>query len=543
MARSADEIVRLVLAGRGIAEDNGQDSFLSPDYGSLHDPFLLPDMDVAIKRLAQARDSDEIVGIFGDYDIDGVTATTVLVDLFDSFGVEHREHIPNRFIEGYGMSNEGVDALAAEGVGLIVTVDCGSTSHSEIEYAASKGIDVIVTDHHEVPEKLPPALAVINPKRADSKYPFRELAGVGVAFKLATALQQKHEAIEVGQEKWLLDVVAFGTVCDVVPLVDENRTLVYWGLRVAQKSRRPGFRALAEVTETAAAEVDSQRFGFVYGPRLNAAGRLETAQHSLDLLLARSYATAVNQARLLDEMNTNRRKEQSKIFAEAIRQAEKYDSDPVLVLSGKGWAQGVVGIVASKLVEKFGKPSFVLSELDDGTTKGSARSFGDFSVVDAIRANQDHLIVGGGHAHAGGLTLNTSNIKLVRKGFNEHYRAQNLADQAQYLLPTPDLTLEVVEEASLDLIAGLQKLEPFGMKNPQPLFKLTASVADSRAVGADKSHLKLTLSDNSGRIDGIAFGQAEKMPAPGEEITVIASVDKNEFRGNTTPQLMIKTIL
>ncbi|MEP7205208.1 MAG: single-stranded-DNA-specific exonuclease RecJ, partial [Candidatus Saccharibacteria bacterium] len=402
-----------ILAARGL-DGSAAAAFLSPDYAKQHDPYLLPDMEKAVERLVRARQNQERITVYGDYDIDGLTATTVLIDAFASFGFEHvKSFIPNRFVEGYGLTVDAVEQIVQAGTELIVTVDCGSLSHKEIARSNSLGVDVIVTDHHNVSELQPEAVAVVNPKRSGHSYPFIDLAGVGVAFKLVQALQTRLDGLPLGHEKWLLDLVALGTVCDVVTLVDENRTNVYWGLQVLKQTRRPGLRALMAVARIESASLNSRSLGFGLGPRMNAAGRLETARHSLDMLLAIDKTVALEKAQQLDALNINRRSAQAIILKSAIEQAEGYRDDPVLVVSSADWNHGIVGIVAAKLLEKYKKPSYVLQEMGE-QSKGSARSYGDFSAVAAIRQSDDIITKGGGHTLAAGVTLPTVNIGLFR---------------------------------------------------------------------------------------------------------------------------------
>ena len=384
-----------ILRVRGLHGDV-KDSFLAPDYERRHDPFLLPDMEAAVVRLVKARKAQEYITIYGDYDIDGLTATTLLLDAFRNFGFENVEaFIPNRFVEGYGLTTPAIESIAKTGTHLVVTVDCGSLSHKEIARANELGMDVIVTDHHNVADTPPPAVATINPKRKDHAYPFIDLPGVGVAFKLVQALQTRLDGLPDGHEKWLLDLVALGTVCDVVTLVDENRTHVFWGLKVLAKAKRPGLRALMAVSGVEPHKVNARSLGFGLGPRMNAAGRLETARIALDLLMTSDSAEALEKAQQLDHLNRERRREQDQIFAGALEQAEMYSDQPVLVVSHPDWNHGIIGIVAAKLLEKYKKPTYVLQELGE-QAKGSARSYGDFSAADAIRAADDLIIKGGG---------------------------------------------------------------------------------------------------------------------------------------------------
>src|SRR5688572_23627765 len=295
-----------ILKSRGLTGGK-RDRFLSPSYDAKHDPFLLPDMQKAVDRLVAARERQEPITIYGDYDIDGLTATTVLLDAFESFGFRKVDaFIPNRFVEGYGLTVDAVERIAASGASLIVTVDCGSLSEKEIIRANELGVDVIVTDHHNVAPVQPPAVAVVNPKRPDHSYPFIDLAGVGVAFKLVQALQTKLDGLPQSHEKWLLDLVALGTVCDVVTLVDENRANVFWGLKVLSQTKRPGLKALMAVAGVDPAKVNARSLGFALGPRMNAAGRLETAQYALDMLTAKDGMEALEKAQKLNEMNTAR---------------------------------------------------------------------------------------------------------------------------------------------------------------------------------------------------------------------------------------------
>ncbi|HEY8992586.1 MAG TPA: DHHA1 domain-containing protein [Candidatus Microsaccharimonas sp.] len=602
-----------ILKSRGITP--GQRAvFLSPDYEKKHDPFLLPDMRAAVDRLVIARDKQQKITIYGDYDIDGLTATTLLIDALGSFGFKHvSAFIPNRFVEGYGLTVDAVEKIAATGAELILTVDCGSLSHKEIERANALGVDVIVTDHHNVADTPPPAVATINPKRllhdfpelykdyvlktdasapsnpveirqdnsddaslvsaklaalkqsstrnetpselsGDFKgsevavssastpafYPFLDLPGVGVAFKLVQALQTVLPGLPVGQEKWLLDLVALGTVCDVVTLVDENRTHVYWGLKVLGQTRRPGLKALMAVASVRPEAVNARSLGFGLGPRMNASGRMETAQHALDLLTATDGMEALTIANKLDDMNKARRAEQDEILKAAIIQAEEYANLPVLVVSSPGWNHGIVGIVAAKLLEKYKKPTYVLEEMGD-EAKGSARSYGDFSAADAIRASDDIITKGGGHKLAAGVTLPTKNIAAFRKRVNDFYKSQKLINQPLLLLPQADsdASLRDLDESLVD---SLKQLEPFGSGNPQPILKsVNVVVVNQRKMGADSQHVKLTLEMEGRKIDMIAFSAPDHFfVEPGETVTVWYTIDVNEWNGrrNVEGQLL-----
>lgn len=554
MAASREGLIRDILRARGVVSSSEQEAFLDPKYESYaHDPFLLPDMQAAVERLVVAHGKKESVVVYGDYDIDGLTATTVLIDGLTSFGFDVRAFIPNRFVEGYGLSMGAIDKLASEGAELILTVDCGSLSHKEIARAVELGVDVIVTDHHSVASTMPPAVGVINPKRLledhpdDYKnfclvsdkplYPFVDLAGVGVAFKLIQALQTRLDGLPAGQEKWLLDLVALGTVCDVVTLRDENRANVKWGLEVMKKTRRHGLRALMAVSRVKPSELTARSLGFGLGPRMNAAGRLETAQYSLDLLLAKTPEEALDIAERLDAMNTERRAEQDRIFQEAIDKAGRLKKDPVLVVSDPSWSHGIIGIVAAKLLEKYYKPTFVLQELPDGTAKGSARSFGDFSAVAGIRATEAHLIKGGGHKLAAGVTLKSDAIDIWRTAINEYYRTLKLDDQTKHLLAKADVSIENFEGVHMDLLHDIARLEPYGNGNPVPVFTAgPLQVLSRRTMGAQNQHVKYVFADHSHKsFSAIAFNKAEEFAAEvGDTVRAWFELTLNEWQGRRT---------
>ena len=513
-------------------------AFLQPDYMAVkHDPFLLPDMKKAVARLKQAREQGEKIVIYGDYDIDGLSATALLLDAFGKFGFEDVDaFIPNRFVEGYGMTMGAVDKVRDMGADLIVTVDTGSLCHAEIAYAASLGIDTVVTDHHNVAETPPPSVAAVNPKFPGHTYPFRDLCGAGVAFKLVQALQTELDELPDGYEKWLLDLVALGTVCDIVTLADENRANVYWGLEVLKKQQRPGLKALMAVAGIEPEQVNARHLGFGLGPRMNAAGRLETAQHALDMLVAHDGLAALEASEKLEELNVKRRGIQDAIFEEACEQAEELADDRVLVVSSGGWNHGVIGIVASKLVEKYKKPVFIIGERGEEAT-GSARSFGDFSAADAVRAADDIIIKGGGHGAAAGVTLATGKIGDFRRRVNEFYDSLQLTNQERYLLPRADVEIDDFSEIDEELVENLAKMEPFGNGNPEPVLKITrASVLSMRRMGADGQHVKLALRDKNGKVlQMLAFNAPEEFfREPGDEVAAWFQPTINEWQGART---------
>ena len=527
-----------ILAARGLNDVSARQAFLSPDYAATkYDPFLLSEMDKAVARLVLARQHQEKVVIYGDYDIDGLSATALLLDAFHSFGFQHLDaFIPNRFVEGYGMTIGAVDKVRDMGAQLIVTVDCGSLCHTEIAYAAELGIDTVVTDHHNIAPTRPPAVATVNPKYADHEYPFRDLCGAGVAFKLVQALQTRLDGLPDGYEKWLLDLVALGTVCDIVTLADENRANVYWGLEVLKKQRRTGLKALMAVSGIEPEMVNARHLGFGLGPRMNAAGRLDTAQHSLDMLTATDGIEALAASEKLEAFNVERRSIQDEIFKQACEQADGMADDRVLVVASEGWNHGVIGIVASKLVETYKKPVFIIGIRGD-TATGSARSFGNFSAADAVRAADDIILRGGGHGAAAGVTLETAQIPAFRRRVNEFYDSLNLTDQVRFLQPSADVEVKDFAEITEELVEQIARMEPFGNGNPEPILKIArAVVASVRRMGANGQHVKMTLRDANGRVlQMLAFNAPEMFfREPGDEIAAWFQPNINEWNGVRT---------
>jgi single-stranded-DNA-specific exonuclease len=545
---SIPEIVRQILAKRGLVSTAEVETFLHPDYlTGLHDPYLMTDMQLAVDRILAAVAADESIIIYGDYDIDGLTASAVLLEMIRLLGGRAESYIPDRFEEGYGINLEALQTLKARGASLVVSVDCGVTSVSEVAWAMANGLDIVITDHHMVPAEIPAAVAVLNPRRPGDEYPYKDLAGVGVAFKLAQALQQASGKPATGQEKWLLDLVALGTVCDVVPLTGENRVLVSYGLRVLNQTKRPGLRALAEVGRVDPTQLRSHHLGFVLGPRLNAAGRLEHAAQSLELIQTDDAMVALELATALDELNTQRRADQAKIIAEALTEAEKYPDDAVLVLASPEWSHGVVGIAASQVVERLHKPAIILQIMGE-TTKGSARSLGSFNMVEALRAIDKHFLRFGGHHYAAGMTLNTTELEAFRRDINDYARNQFAGDaDALYEAPEADAQVQLLAELDDHLYQVLERLEPFGNSNQQPRLTMTdLKLIQHRAVGADKSHLKATFADRNGQvIEAIGFGLVRKHPnlAVGQVVTAEFELTMNEFNGRRNLELLLRRLI
>ena len=487
------------------------DDFLHPKYESLTDPYKLNDMKKAVARIKTAIKNQEKVLIYGDYDVDGVTASTLMEDALTIAGVKSENlkiMLPDRFLDGYGMSPRLIKTAIENQIKLIITVDCGSKNHAIIEELNEQKIDTIITDHHECSDTLPNAIAIINPKRKDYKGPekLKNLAGVGVAFELARALV-KENLIKNGQEKWLLDLVLLGTICDQMLLTGENRILCFYGIKVMEKTRRPGLKEL--IKKSGLKSITSESIGFQIGPRLNAAGRLETAELSLGILRTKSNTEAAALAVKLEELNKSRRAEQKLAVEEITKNGVK--DTPVIIETGN-WHEGILGIVAGRLVETYHKPAFVLTEVENDIFKGSGRSFGDFSLAEALNYVRDVIISGGGHAGAAGVRIERKNLYAFREKINAFYESLNLKNQNKYFNITTDLEIDNLKDFTLDFLDDLKLLEPFGAGNEEPIFKIKgAIVLEAKRMGDKNQHLRIDLKDQNGKIiKCVAFFAPEK---------------------------------
>ncbi len=522
MSRLFDELVRK----RGFSE-----RFLKPKYEELASPWLLPDMKEAVERIKQAVRGKEKVIIYGDYDADGVTASAVMKEALRLAGVADVETmLPDRFKDGYGMSEKVVERAKEVGTGLVITVDCGSGNAEIVEELKKAGVETIVTDHHECPEELPKAVAVVNPKRKDVECAeLRDLAGVGVAFMVARAMVEEG-LILAGQEKWLLDLVLIGTICDSMRMSEANRTLCYYGVKVLGKTRRAGLKELMQTAGVNKITADS--IGFQIGPRLNAAGRMSTAEVALKLLNARTKVEGAKLASELERFNLERRNQQLAAMKEFKERG--VPNDKVLVVTGD-WHEGVLGIIAGRLTEDYEKPAFVLSRTEEGFWKGSGRSFGDFSLAEALKACEGTIIGGGGHAGAAGVKVADGQVEEFRKKMNEYYESLNLHDQEKYLRQVADLSVRKMGEFTLELMEELRLLEPFGVGNEVPVFELPGVfVLDKKLMGAEGQHLRLLVRGEDGKtMKLIAFNAPEKWRRveSGQEANLLVNVEENEWNG------------
>ena len=522
-----------LISVRGVSAD-----FLNPQYDKLANAFDLPDMDKAVTRIVEAVKNGDHILIYGDYDVDGVTASTVMADTLKLAGVKAENieiMLPDRFADGYGMSSK----ILKRAKKLVITVDCGSANAEIIQELNAKNIDVIVTDHHECSEILPPALAVVNPKRKDYNG-FRDLAGVGVAFKVAQALVAKGK-IKNGQEKWLLDLVLIGTICDNMPLIKENRILGFYGLKVLEKTRRAGLKEL--MLRAGIKKLDSESIGFQIGPRLNAAGRIESADISLKLLNATTRAEAAIYADKLEALNKKRKTEQQSAMTEIC--ARGVNDAPVIVEVGN-WHEGILGIIAGRLVEEFRRPAFVLSAVNDGSLKGSGRSFGEFNLAEALSNCSDFIINGGGHAGAAGVRVKAECVEGFCTKINDYYKSLKLTNQERFLKEHEDLCTNDLADFNLDLIDELKRLEPFGEGNNEPIFKLEKmQIMEVKKMGADGKHLSLMVSDGKKHLRLVAFFAPENWfnLQYGEERDILIHVIENEWSGTRSVEGRIVDIM
>ncbi len=536
-----------VLAARGLGDPALAGVFLAARLADLPDPFAMKGMDAAVARLVRAVEEGERIALYGDYDVDGVTSTALLAGFLRACGADVLTYVPHRLTEGYGLNTAAVEKLAAQGARLLVSLDCGITSAPEVRAAAALGVDAVVVDHHTVPVELPAAAAILNPHQPGCGYPSKDLAAVGVTFTLAMALRKAlRERGRFGARrpepnlKDALDLVALGTVADVVPLVQANRILVRWGLEVLATSRRPGIRALKRVAGLAdGAEVTAGQVGFRLAPRINAAGRLDDAGRGVRLMLETDEGRAEALAKELDEENQSRQEIERTILAEALHDAaERVQAGARgLVLARDGWHAGVVGIVASRVVERFHRPAVLIALPAGGEEgKGSGRSIEAFHLHDALRACEGHLLRFGGHRHAAGVTIARGSVQPFREAFEAHALA-HVKDED--LVPRCRIEGWIDERDVSDrAVADLAKLGPFGAGHPEPVFALRGAAARARTVGAGGAHLKLAL----GRLDAIGFGMGDRLPLCAGALEAAFTVGFDDWDGGRKIQLRLRDV-
>ncbi|HFI0149457.1 TPA: single-stranded-DNA-specific exonuclease RecJ [Streptococcus suis] len=526
-----DPLAAKLLYERGIQTKEALTSFLQPSLEDLHDPYLLHDMDKAVERIRRAIEDYEQILIYGDYDADGMTSASILKETLEELGAEVQVYLPNRFTDGYG-PNQSVYKyfIEQQGISLIVTVDNGVAGHEAIAYAKEMGVDVVVTDHHSLQETLPDAYAIVHPEHPEGNYPFKHLAGCGVAFKLACALLETVHAD-------LLDLVAIGTIADMVSLTDENRVMVKYGLSLLKQTERAGLQELMQVAGIEVASLDEETVGFQLAPRLNALGRLDDPNPAVDLLTGFDEEEAHEIALMIDAKNTERKEIVQDIYNQAKEMIDL--NQPVQVLAKEGWNPGVLGIVAGCLLEELQQPIIVLS-IEDGRAKGSARSVEAVDIFQALKDHQDLFIAFGGHAGAAGMTLEVDKLEDLAKTLAAYIRDNKLEDASKSnLVLDEELDLE---ELTLDTLKSFDKLAPYGMDNKKPIFYVKdVQVESARTMGQGNAHLKLRLVKGEAAFDLVAFGQGsqalEFSQAKNLELAVTLSV--NQWNGNTSLQLML----
>lgn len=534
------KLLATILVNRNIIKDEDIRIFLNPTRNDFHDPYLLPDMEKAVDRIVTAIKNKEKIVIYGDYDVDGITSITVLKSFLEERGLQVDQYIPNRLEEGYGLNKPALEEIASKKYDLMITVDCGISAIDEIDYANSLGIQTIITDHHEPVEELPKAFAVIDAKRKDNKYPFRELAGVGVAFKLSQAI-----SIRLGLEEKeylkFLDIVCVGTISDIVPLVDENRVITKLGLRLVQQTKNIGLKALLQASGYN--KIDSNTVSFGIAPRINASGRMGYQEDALALFLSKNIVEVNDLVKKLNGYNTKRQEIERNIYNEALAKIENehLDNNNVIVVGGNGWHHGVIGIVASKITDLYFKPSILLC-FEDDIGKGSGRSIPGFDLHEALNKCSNSLEKFGGHAMAIGVTVKKDNLDQFENDIEKIAEESNIKD----IVPIINIDAEIdLNNINKDIVESLNALEPFGEGNKMPLFAYRNLKINSIRALSEGKHLKLTLKDNNNIINAIGFnmGYLVNDYLIGDKVDVVGVLEINTFNGVDNLQINLKDIM
>lgn len=543
-ALSLPEGIAKILVNRGVTIPEQAEKFLYPDLSGLCDPLLLKDMDKGVDRVTQALKENQKVMISGDYDVDGITATSLLFLVLNRLGADVSYYLPNRLIEGYGLSEEGILEAEKRGVKLLISVDCGVTAVKEVEFANQRGIDCIITDHHEFSDDLPQAVAIINPKQKEAAYPGGELSGVGVAFKLAQALYDRLDQNQSELEEHL-DLVALGTAADIVPMISENRILTKFGVNQIARTTKPGLKSLIFISGLMGKDIGTGQVVFILAPRINAVGRLGHAVKAIKLLTTKDEQLGARLARELNAENTKRKRIDETTLEESLELIEQevdLSKDNAIVLASAGWHQGVIGIVASRLVERYHRPT-VLIAIDAKEGKGSARSIPGFDVYDALKECSEYLLKFGGHKYAAGLSIDPENIHRFRERFkltsNNRLKQEELVHR---LIIDSELELDRIDD---ELVDTLNLFAPFGPQNLRPVF-LTRNLeilGDPYVVG--NNHLRIKVKKNNRILDAIGFGLGDWVkPLSMRRIKIDLAyvVERNTWNGNSKLQLRIKDL-
>ena len=535
------DLVANILVSRNIVEDNQIKVFLSPTRNDFYDPFLLPDMEIAVDRIIKAINEKEKIIIYGDYDVDGITSICVLKQFLEDRGITVAQTIPNRLDEGYGLNKDAISRIAEEKYTLMITVDCGISGIEEIEYANSLGIETIVTDHHEPLDILPDAIAVIDPKIKTSKYPFSQLAGVGVVLKVIQAISKKLDLDEKEYLKYL-DLVAIGTISDIVPLIDENRVIAKLGLKLVEVTKNIGLRTL--LNSLGYQKINSMSISFGVAPRINACGRMGQAEEALNLFLTKDIVEAQNLTNKLNEYNRVRQEIEKKIYDDAIYKIEKENlkDKNCIVLAGENWHHGVIGIVASKITDMYFKPSILIC-MQGEEGKGSGRSIPGFDLHNALCKTSNYLQKYGGHEMAVGLSLHKKDFDEFKKTFEEYSKSCNISE----IVPIINIDKQVTDkELTIKSVQDLEKLEPYGEANKCPLFLYKNLKIDSIRSLTEGKHIKLTLkTDNNNVITAMGFNMGNRAEEflIGDKVDIVGSLEINSFNGLESIQFNLKDIM
>ena len=536
--RHITNLLASILVNRGIIDGEKINVFLNPTRKDFYNPFLMPDMEIAVKRIVKAIENKEKIMIYGDYDADGITSITVLKKYLNEIGLKTGEYIPNRLNEGYGLNKDAISKIYNDGYKLMITVDCGISGLEEVDYANSLGMEIIITDHHEPAEKLPEAIAVIDAKRKDNKYPFNQLAGVGVVFKLIQAISTELKLEEKEYLKYL-DLVCIGTISDIVPLVDENRVIAKLGLKLIEKTKNIGLRTLLNIADLR--KIDSTAISFGVAPRINACGRMGFQEEALQLFLTEDSGEATKIAKRLVQFNQERQAKEKQIFEEVIEKIEKDNKDKkCIVLAEENWHHGIIGIVASKITEIYYKPSILIC-LEGDKGKGSGRSIPGFDLYTALTKCSDYIEKFGGHSMAIGITIKKENFEKLKEAIEKYAQESNISD----IMPIINIDKEInLKNINIEEVKSLELLEPFGEANKMPLFLLRNLKIDSiRALSGGK-HLKLTLKQDNNIVDAIGFnmGDLSKEYLLGDKVDVVGTIEINSFGNKENIQINLKDI-
>ena len=535
-----NKLLATILSSRDITEKEQIEKFLNPKRNDFYNPYKMLDMEIAVKRIIKAIENKEKVIIYGDYDVDGITSVTVLKSFLEERGIDVAEYIPNRLEEGYGLNKKAVKQITEQEYKLMITVDCGISAIEEIEYANNLGIETIITDHHEPGNELPKALAVIDAKRKDNTYPFRNLAGVGVVFKLIQAISMELGLEEKEYLKYL-DIVCIGTISDIVPLVDENRVIVKLGLKLVEQTKNLGLKAILE--STGYSKIDSTTISFGVAPRINACGRMGHQEEALKIFLSKDKNEVIELTQKLNEYNRIRQETEKKIYNEAIEQIQQIDLNKqnTIILMGKNWHHGVIGIVSSKITELYFKPSILLCE-EGEEGKGSGRSIPGFDLYEALTECNELLEKFGGHSMAVGINVKKENFERFKEKFEEISKQKHIEEIVPILKIDALINLDEIDK---NIVESLKELEPFGEENKMPLFAIKNLKINSIRALSEGKHLKLTLKDNKNIIDAIGFnlGYLSNEYKIGDKIDVVGNLEINTFNGIHNIQINIKDIM